>query len=524
MLTHQAQERTLMPSRHMNQKIAVSVVYVAVLFMAIMDSTIVNVALPTLGHEFHTTSDAVDGVVIAYLVSLAAFIPTSGWLGDRLGGRRVLLGSIVLFAGASALCGIASSLGELVVFRVLQGIGGGLMTPVGMAMLWRVFPPAERIHASSILVIPTALAPAVGPVLGGVFVTDVSWRWVFYVNVPIGLGVLAFGLVFLADQRLDRAGTFDFRGFLLAGAGLALLMYGVSEGPLKGWASGQIVVTCAIGAAMLVALVFVELRRHEPLLDLRLLRDRLFSVSNGVMFLASIAFIGTIYMVSLFYQDGLGLSALASGLSTFPEALGVMLGAEITAKRLYPVLGPRRIICGGLVVTAAGMVLLLAIGPGTNLWWARLILFLIGLGMSGVFIPTQTAAFATISQDDMGGASTLFNTQRQLGGAVGVAVLTTVLAAVGPFSHAGGHLVANLTSYRVAFLAAAAVALVGAGLSLRIRDQDAASTITRWRAAEPCDQSGVLPRTGRPATADHALEGSGVDRLEADRAAASGPS
>ncbi|MGH9029186.1 MAG: MFS transporter, partial [Acidimicrobiales bacterium] len=185
---------------------------------------IVTVALPTLGRQFHTSSEAADGVVIAYLVSLAVFIPTSGWLGDRLGGRRVLLGSIVVFVASSALCGTATSLGGLVVFRVLQGVGGGLMTPVGMAMLWRVFPPAERVRASSILVIPTALAPAIGPVLGGLLVTDVSWRWVFYVNVPIGLLALAFGLVFLVDQRLDDAGSFDLAGFGFAGIGLGLLM------------------------------------------------------------------------------------------------------------------------------------------------------------------------------------------------------------------------------------------------------------------------------------------------------------
>lgn len=470
-----------MPSRHMSQKVAVSVVYVAVLFMAIMDSTIVNVALPALGREFHTSADAVDGVVIAYLVSLAVFIPTSGWLGDRLGGRKVLLGAIVVFAGSSALCGVASSLGELVVFRVLQGIGGGLMTPVGMAMLWRVFPPAERVRASSILVLVTGLAPATGPVLGGLFVTDLSWRWVFYVNVPIGLAAAVFGLVFLADQRLDRSGAFDLRGFVLAGAGLGLVMYAVSEGPLKGWADGAIVATGGLGVVLLAALVAVELPRRHPLLDFRLLSDRLFSVSNGVMFLASIAFIGTLYLVSLFFQDGLGLSALQAGLSMFPEALGVMIGAQFTAKRFYPVLGPRRVMCGGLVVTAAGIALLLTVGPGTSLWWARAVLFLIGLGMSGVFIPTQTAAFATISQDNMGAASTLFNTERQLGGAVGVAVLTTVLAGVGLYSRSGGHLSANLDAYRAAFVAAAAFALVAAGLSLRIHDEDAASTITRWR-------------------------------------------
>src|ERR1700746_923117 len=166
----------------MNQKVAVSVVFVAAMFMNIMDVTIVNVALPTIGREFHVRPDSVDTVAIGYLVSLAVFIPASGWLGDRFGGKRILLTSIVLFTGASALCGAAGSLGQLVAFRILQGVGGGLMVPVGMAMLYRTFPPSERVRASSIMVVPTAIAPALGPLLGGLFVTDLSWRWVFYVN------------------------------------------------------------------------------------------------------------------------------------------------------------------------------------------------------------------------------------------------------------------------------------------------------------------------------------------------------
>ena len=185
----------------MNQKIAVSVVYVAAMFMAIMDTTIVNVALPTIARDFHVSTASVASTVIAFLVSLAVFIPASSWLGDRIGARRVLLGAIIIFTVASALCGQASSLSELVGFRVLQGVGGGLMTPVGLAMLFRVFPPAERVRASAILVIPTALAPALGPVIGGLFVTDLSWRWVFYVNVPIGAIAVIFGCLFLADQR-----------------------------------------------------------------------------------------------------------------------------------------------------------------------------------------------------------------------------------------------------------------------------------------------------------------------------------
>src|ERR1700727_2427916 len=210
----------------MSQKVAIGVVFVAAMFMSIMDVTIVNVALPTIGRDFQVSPTAVDAISISFLVSLAVFIPASGWLGDRFGGKRVLLTAIVVFTAASALCGLASSLGELVAFRILQGAGGGMLAPVGMAMLFRAFPPEERIRASAILTVPTTLAPALGPVLGGLLVTDLSWRWVFFVNVPIGLAALIFGFVFLHQKSEVKRTAFDVPGFLLSGLGFGLFMYG----------------------------------------------------------------------------------------------------------------------------------------------------------------------------------------------------------------------------------------------------------------------------------------------------------
>ena len=472
---------TNVPRRDLNQKVAVAVVYVAAMFMAILDTTIVNVALPTLGRHFHVTSTALDTVVIGFLVSLAVFIPASGWLGDRFGPRRVLLTAIFMFTGASALCGMATSLSELTAFRVLQGVGGGLMTPVGMTMLWRAFPPAERIRASAILVVPTALAPALGPVLGGLFVTDLSWRWVFLVNVPIGLLAIAFGTVFLREQTRHPAGNFDLPGFVMAGVGLGTLMYGLSEGPVKGWASSDVVATCIFGALLLAGLVAVELRRSDPLIALRLLRDRLFRSANIVMFCGAAAFLGMLYLAALFFQDGLGLSALGAGLTTFPEALGVMAGAQLVTRILYPRLGPRRIMMGGLVGVAIGMVAMSFVGHQTNLWLVRLAMLEMGMSMSGVFVPTQAAAFATISSADTGRASTFFNAERQLGGAVGVALLTTVLSAVGVTTSVAGHATAHLAAYHLAFLTAAALALVGVAAAATVKDADAANTITRRR-------------------------------------------
>src|SRR3954467_13710826 len=188
----------------LSQKVSVSAIYVLVMFMSIMDVTIVNVALPRLGREFGVPAAHVDTVVVGYLVSLAIFIPVSGWLGDRFGTKRVLLVALVMFTAASALCGAAQSLDQLVLFRVLQGVGGGMLAPVGLAMLFRTFPPAERVRASRILIVPTALAPAIGPVLGGLLVTDISWRWVFYVNLPLGVIGVVFCALFVHEQRHDE--------------------------------------------------------------------------------------------------------------------------------------------------------------------------------------------------------------------------------------------------------------------------------------------------------------------------------
>ena len=487
-------------SGRVSQKVAVSVVYVAAMFMTIMDSTIVNVALPTIGRNFDVPSTSVASVSIYFLVSLAVFITASGWLGDRFGGKRVLLGAVAVFTVASALCGLAGSLTELDIFRVLQGAGGGMMAPVGLAMLFRAFPPAERIRASSILTVPTTLAPALGPIVGGVLVTELSWRWVFYVNVPIGILALAFGVLFLEGGQGLSPGRFDIAGFLLAGAGLGLLMYGVSEGPIRGWGSAVVLSTVIAGALLLAVLVLVELRKRLPLIDLRLLGNRLFRSCTGVMVLASASFIGTLYVVSLFFQDARGLSALGSGLSTFPEALGVMGGAQLASRWLYPVLGPRRNIAAGLLGVTASIGLMSLVGAQTSLWWMRALMFVLGVAMGQVFVPAQAAAFATISGDATGRASTIFNVGRQVGSAVGVAVFTTAIVAVGATKVTAGHVTPDFTAYHVAFLVAAGLAAAGAVIALTIHDIDAAGTMVRRgrRATVPGGQPAAVPG-GQPA-------------------------
>ena len=485
-----------MKAGQMNQKIAVSVVYVAAMFMSVMDTSIVNVALPSIGHDFHTVPTAVAGVSIAFSVSLAVFMPASGWLGDRFGGKRVLMAAIAVFTIASALCGIAASLTELVVFRVFQGVGGGMLAPIGAALLFRTFPPEERVRVSSIILVPTALAPALGPVIGGLLVTQATWRWVFYVNVPIGILAVIFGLLYVQHNVETEPGSFDRPGFLLSALGLGLFMYGLSEGPQLGWGTAQVLSCGTVGLALLAALVAVELRTAQPIVALRLLANRLFRPLTTVIMLLSVAFLGVLFAVTLYLQDGRGLSALDAGLSQFPSAIGVMAGSQLATRVLYWRLGPRRHLLIGIGGVAVFIAALALMGAHTNLWWARLLLFGLGLSMSQVLVPAQAAAFATISRADTGRASTLYQASRQVGAAIGVALLTTVIVIAGPIHHVNGHAVAHLAAYRVCFLVAAASALLGVFPALRVRDADAAQTMV-----DPRKRKAAMPRAPKPASA-----------------------
>jgi EmrB/QacA subfamily drug resistance transporter len=463
----------------LSPQVSVSIVFVAAMFMSIMDGTIVNVALPSLGRQLGVPSTSIDAVVVAYLVSLAIVIPASGWLGDRWGTRRIFLLALVLFTVTSALCGLAGSFALLVLFRFLQGAAGGALAPVGTAMLYRTFPPAQRVRVSSVLIIPTVIAPATGPVLGGLLVDQLSWRWVFFVNVPIGIAACLFGLAFLHEHREPTAGRFDLPGFLLAGFGLALALYALSEGPTRGWSSAAVLSSGLASLPLLGAFVVVEMRRREPLLDLRLLGNRLFRTTNLVSLFSSAGFLGVLFVSPLFLQEGLGVSALTSGLTTFPEALGVLLSTQVVA-RLYPRVGPRRLMAAGLTGVAIVIALMSLLGPNTSLWLMRSLMFLTGAGMAFAFLPVQTAAFATISSASTGRASALFNAQRQLGSALGVAVLGGVLSAVGPtLLSANGAQLPNLAAYHAAFLAAAVLALTAACIALAVSDQDAAATMQR---------------------------------------------
>lgn len=479
-----------------NPKVSVSIIFVTATFMSIMDSTIVNVALPSLGHQLGVIGPSIDAVVVAYMVSLAVVIPASGWLGDRLGTKRIFLLALALFSLSSALCGLAANFPMLILFRVLQGLSGGALIPVGTAILYRTFPPAQRVQISRILILPTVIAPAVGPVLGGLLVDQLSWRWVFYVNVPIGIVAFFFGLLYLNEHREPEAGRFDVVGFLLAGAGLGLLMYALSEGATQGWTSPTILFSGLAGVVILASFVLIELRTSAPMIDLHLFGDRLFRITNLISLFATAAFLGTLFIAPLYLQEARGVSALISGLTTFPEAIGVVTSTQLVAW-LYPRVGPRRLMAGGLTSVAIMMALMSLLGLDTNLWIMRLLMFLIGAGMAYVFLPIQAVAFATITPAATGRASAIYSAQRQVGAALGVAILGSVLGIVGPIQQSTtGKVLPNLTAYHAAFLTSACLALLAAGISLTIRDRDAANTMQKRARKQPADEERFEPQSG----------------------------
>ncbi len=476
-----------MPSlRRPSQPVVVAIVYVAAMFVTILDTTIVHVTLPTLAQEFGVGIGSIEWVVTGYLLSLAVWIPASGWIGDRVGTKRTMLFAIAVFTVASALCGVSASLGQLVAFRILQGIGGGMLAPVGLAMLYRAFPPERRAQASKVLIIPTAVAPALGPIVGGALIESASWHWVFLVNVPIGIAVFVFGAVYLHEQREPSAGRFDLPGFILAGGALALILFAMSEGPRAGWGAPVTVITGLGGIAAAVALVVVELRTAQPMLTLPLLGNRLFRSTNAVSIFATAAFIGTLFLMPVMLQQVRGASALESGLTTFPEALGVLALSQLVG-RLYVRVGPRALMVFGMAAMGGLLVAVSRVGLETNEWAIRGLMFALGGSFSFLIIALQASSFATIAPADTGRASALYNTQRQVSQALGVALLASTLAAFLP-DGSDGSSAGDLGAYQKAFLIAAVIAFVGSIVAIRVPDADAHATrVARHRAPATAD-------------------------------------
>ncbi|QLE74841.1 multidrug efflux MFS transporter [Streptomyces rectiverticillatus] len=455
----------------MNPRIAVVIVYTAAMCMNGLDSTIVNPALLTIARDFGEPVSAANTVEVAFLVALAVALPVAGWLGDRFGTKKVFLGSLAVFTAASAVCGLAQDLPTLVLARVVQGIAGGLLTPVGMTLLFRAFPPHERMKLSKVLIVPTALMPALGPPLGGFLTEHFSWHWLFFVNVPIGAAAVLLGVVGLREEKEKEeaadaeggAAPFDVPGFLLATPALGLLTYALGFGPSHGWTSPSVAVAGPLGLVLLVAGCVHLLRAKNPLLELRLLADKVFASATVLALVTSAGLMGVLFAFPLLYQAALGASALDAGLSVFPEALGLMLASQV-ADRLMPKLGPRLLAVPALVLATAVFAALAVPGVAENAWAVRALMFCVGLVLGTAVLTVQIAGFADVPPPAMGQAMGLFTIVRTLGGALGIAATAAVMTAAG-----GGHeQAADPGPYRTAILVTAGLVALGMLFALRM--------------------------------------------------------
>ena len=454
----------------------VLVVYIGAIAMTVIDGTMLNVALPAIADQFGVEANEAEWVAIGYLLAVAAVIPAAGWLGDRFGTRRTFLLALAAFVGTSLICGLATSIEQLVAARILQGLGGGLILPIGSAILFRAFPLHRRAVAASAVLSVAVLAPATGPLLGGILVDQASWRWIFYINVPIGALVLMLARAVLVEERHETPGRLDLPGLLLTSGGVAMLLAAVSIGPDRGWGSTVVVALFAVGGAVLAGAIAFELRVAEPALALRLFRDRLFRDMNLSAAFIYMSFFGLIFLLPIYVQSLRGESATTSGLVQVPQAIGILIVSNLFGQRAYRAIGPRRLIGVGAFVAAVATAAFGLLGLTTTLWAVAGLSFVRGLSIGLVFISIQTGIYATTDLPDMGRATSLFNTQRQISSALGTAVGATVVTAVLAGLAEDAPAIERLPAHQWAFFTIGLLMLPGALLAWRLRDEDVAAT------------------------------------------------
>ncbi len=403
----------------------VLLIAIAGTFMVILDQTIMNVALPRIIAVFNETTDRAQLIVSAYLMATAITTPAAAFLSDRFGIKRVYLFSQAGFLLGSVLCGIAWDANSLILFRVIQGLAGGLLSPLAMTFLFTTVPPEDRGTAMAIFGIPMMLAPAIGPTLGGYLVDYWSWRMVFYVNVPVVLVAIAMGMAWIEETPLlDTA--FDYKGFMLAAAGFSALLYALSYAPTWHWGDWRIATLLAVGGICILLWVIVELRAKKPLLDLHMFKNTGYSLSIGLTFVTTIGLFSLIFLLPLFLQNIRGFTALHSGLMVLPQAVGAMITMPI-AGRLYDRYGPRLPAVIGLIMTgipSLWMQVLDVTTPDSTLRW---ILFVRGMGMGFAMMPIMTYALSAVPQRMTAQASSLINVSRTLFASLGIAVFATLL-------------------------------------------------------------------------------------------------
>jgi EmrB/QacA subfamily drug resistance transporter len=429
------------------------------LFVIMLDNTVVNVALPAMQQSLGMTLSELEWVVAGYALTFAALMLTGGKLADLLGRRMIFSVGLAIFTGASLACGLAPNGGFLIGARVVQGFGGALMNPATLSIITATFPPRQRGTAIGIWAGVSAMALAIGPLVGGLLTEHVNWNWIFFINVPIGiLGLVAIQAFVDESRDTSHEQRPDVPGLVASGIGLFALTYAFIEANSFGWGSGRILAAFAVAAVALVVFVVLEQRQRLPMLDLSLFRNRTFAGANTAMLFVGLAMFGTFFYVSLYMQNVLGYSPVQAGASFLPMTCLIILIAP-RAGKLSDHYGSRWLVGGGMGLLAVMLLYYSTLGAHESFWAVLPGLLLGGFGMGLTMTPVTAAAMSAVAVDKAGVGSAVLNSSRQVGGSLGIAVMGAIVAS----GAAGLHTPeAFLTGFHDALRVAALLAAAGA--------------------------------------------------------------
>ena len=421
-------------------------------FMEVLDTTVVNVSLPHIAGSLGSSIDESTWVITSYLVSNAIVLPATGWLSSIFGRKRYYMFSVIVFAVSSFLCGFSPSLNALIVFRVLQGLGGGALQPISQAILLECFPMRRRGMGMAIFGIGVVFAPIIGPTLGGWLTDSYSWRWIFYINIPISVLSLVMAQIYIADPPYLRRGTvkLDYIGLGLLAVGIGALQVVLDTGQRRDWLeTAWVAQLAAVSAIALLALVIWELHVEHPVIDLRVLRVSNFGTGTLLMFMLGVALYSSGVLHPQFVQTLLGYTAMLSGLVMSPGGVGTLILMPVVG-RLVGRWDSRLLIMFGFGVAAVSLFMMSRWTLDISFWQAASPRIVLGVGLAFLFVPLATVAFAFLSPDKIGNATGIFNLMRNIGGSVGIAVAQTMVAKRAQFHQS--RLVENISIYSQSYI------------------------------------------------------------------------
>src|SRR6266536_2685409 len=399
------------------------------LFMIMLDNTVVNVALPAIQRDLGITISELEWVVNAYALTFGVLLLTGGKLADLLGRRLIFIVGLVVFTGSSLACGLANGAGLLIGARTVQGIGAALMNPAPLSIITATFPPRQRGMAIGIWAGVSAMALAIGPLIGGVSTQHISWSWIFFINVPVGiLAIVVARLVIQESRDTSAEQRLDLPGLLTSAIGLFALIYALIEANTYGWTSARILSLFGVAAVGLAAFVALELRQRIPMLDLSLFKNSTFAGANAVMMLVALAMFGVFFYVSLYMQNILHYSPTKAGATFLPMTILIILIAPLAGKYSDRV-GSRWLMGGGMTLVAGSLVIFSRLGLHGTFWDLLPGLLIGGVGMALVMTPTTAAAMGSVEVDKAGVGSAVLNSMRQVGGSLGIAIMGAIVAA-----------------------------------------------------------------------------------------------